>query len=216
MRERMTRWRDWLWANGPRLINGYLFVNIVGFIAWQCYSIARAGRLDCIELSFIAQNLVLAWVVLVRQDHRAIDRNPWHQLVSLVAFFSGLAFMGQPATGNPVALQVSAGLLLAANVLGIISLFNLGTSFGILIACRGIKTGGLYRFVRHPMYATDILLRIGFIVSHPTALTFGLFVLSSGCYVWRAILEERFLVGASPEYAAYLGRVRRRFIPGVW
>jgi protein-S-isoprenylcysteine O-methyltransferase Ste14 len=216
MNPNRVRARAWLLANGQRIVNYYLLANIAGFIAWQCYGSYRSGRLDFIEISFIAQNLVLAWVVLVRHDHIAIDRNPLHQLVALVAFFSGLAFMGQPATGGPTAVAVSQGLLLAANALGIATLFNLGTSFGILIACREIKTGGLYRFVRHPMYGTDILLRIGFVVSHVSLLTLSLFVLSSGCYVWRALLEERFLSGQSADYRGYMQRVRYRFVPGVF
>jgi protein-S-isoprenylcysteine O-methyltransferase Ste14 len=111
---------------------------------------------------------------------------------------------------------VSQALLLIANLLGLVTLFNLGTSFGILIACRQVKTGGLYRYLRHPMYATDILLRIGYLIGHRTLLTVSLFVLSTACYVWRAILEERFLAAQGPAYRAYLARVRYRFIPGVF
>ena len=124
--------------------------------------------------------------------------------------------MGQPATGHPAAILVSQGLLVVSSILGIVTLFNLGTSFGILIACRTVRTGGLYRFVRHPMYAADILLRIGYITSHCTWLTSSLFVLSTACYVWRAILEERFLAQQCEEYRDYMERVRYRFIAGVF
>lgn len=210
--------RGWAWlqANGQRLVDYYLFANVAAFVAWQCFGIFRAGRLDLGEIAFIVPNLVMAWFILVRQRFVAIDRDCWHQAIALVAFFSGIAFMGQPATAGPTAVVVSQALLLTANLLGLVTLFNLGTSFGILIACRQVKTGGLYRYLRHPMYATDILLRIGYLIGHRTLLTASLFVLSTACYVWRAILEERFLAAQGPAYRAYMARVRYRFIPGVF
>ena len=66
------------------------------------------------------------------------------------------------------------------------------------------------------MYGTDILLRVGFLIGHFNSYTAALFALSTGCYVWRALLEERFLAATAPEYAAYLKQVRWRFIPGVF
>lgn len=62
------------------------------------------------------------------------------------------------------------------------------------------------------MYASDILLRIGYILSHLSAFNTAVVVLSSTCYVCRALLEERFL-GKQPEYREYMLKVRYRFIP---
>jgi protein-S-isoprenylcysteine O-methyltransferase Ste14 len=100
-------------------------------------------------------------------------------------------------------------------VLGAVCLLNLGRSFGILIALREVKTGGLYSVVRHPMYGTDILLRIGFLVSHLNWRTAAVFVLSTACYVYRAFLEERFL-SQGAEYREYVRRVPYRFLPRVY
>jgi protein-S-isoprenylcysteine O-methyltransferase Ste14 len=122
--------------------------------------------------------------------------------------------MGQPATGSLVAKQISQVVIFCANVLGVATLLNLGRSFGILIAFRELKSYGLYGRVRHPMYATDILLRIGFLINHFNLFTVLVFIISTGCYVYRAILEERFL-SQQPEYREYMNRVRYRFIPFV-
>jgi protein-S-isoprenylcysteine O-methyltransferase Ste14 len=208
-------WVDWLGRNRERLINYYLFVNIAGFIAWQGYGIAQSSGLNIIELSFLLQNLVLAGVVLLRKDPIAIDNNFWHQAVALIAFFSGLAFMGREPTGGPLAQQLSAAILLSSNILGILSLLNLGKSFGILIACREVRSNGVYSWVRHPMYTSDMLLRIGYVISHFSLFSLTLMVLSSACYIYRAFLEERFLK-RQPEYRAYMERVRYRFIPGLF
>ncbi|MCL1811944.1 MAG: hypothetical protein FWG29_00320 [Treponema sp.] len=201
--------------NAQTLINIYVFVNVLGVILWQIYSLHKQNRLDFIEITFILNNCVLAWVVLIRQKHIAVDKNLFHQCIALIAFFSGIAFTGQPASQHSTAINVSQAVLLAASLLGLITLLQLKDSFGILIACRTIKTGGLYRFVRHPMYVRDILLRVGYLISHCTALTAGLVVLSAACYVYRALLEEKFLCEQSGEYMQYKKTVRYRFIPGI-
>jgi protein-S-isoprenylcysteine O-methyltransferase Ste14 len=205
---------SWLANHRERLINYYLFINIAGFIVWQAYGIAQSSGLNIIEVSFLLQNLVLAGVVLLRKDPIAIDNNYWHQTVALIAFFSGLAFMGREPTGGPLEQQLSTAVLLTSNLLGILSLLHLGKSFGILIACREVRTGGVYSLMRHPMYASDMLLRVGYVISHFSFFTVTLMILSSGCYIYRAILEERFLA-EQPEYRDYMGRVRYRFIPGL-
>jgi protein-S-isoprenylcysteine O-methyltransferase Ste14 len=65
------------------------------------------------------------------------------------------------------------------------------------------------------MYATDILLRMGFLINHFNLLTLILFITSAVCYVYRAILEEQFLMH-QPEYREYMHRVKYRFIPFVF
>jgi protein-S-isoprenylcysteine O-methyltransferase Ste14 len=75
---------------------------------------------------------------------------------------------------------------------------------------------GPYGIVRHPMYASALLLFAGL----PLLLGSGLGLWTSGFFIagigWRAVREERVLAGALSGYADYLERVRYRFIPGVW
>ena len=210
-----SRWSLWLGKHRARLVNLYLFFNIVGYVAWQTVGPNAKGPLGFTEISFIAQNLVLAGVILLRRDHFALDTHLGHQAVALGAFFSGITFIGQVETGDSSAHFISAIVTIISNLLGAATLCNLGKSFGILIACRGVKASGLYRVVRHPMYLSDILLRVGYTVSHLTPLTVSLSILSAGLYVYRAILEERFL-SLQPDYREYMDTVRYRFIPGVF
>lgn len=205
----------WLLANRAWLVNLYLFANIAGFTAWRAAPSILTGQFSLIEAVFVAQNLVLAGVVLIRRDHQAIDAHPGHQFVALAAFFSGALFVGQPSSGNAALHDLSETVVLGANLLGIATLLNLGKSFGILIACRGVQTGGLYRLIRHPMYLSDILLRAGFSISHYNAATLALVLLSVGLYVWRALLEERFLA-SQPGYRTYMEKVRYRLLPGIF
>ena len=197
------------------ILNIYLSLNFAGWGLWQTYQYYLKGTLGYVEISFTVQSLVVAVIFLIRKPHQMVHTNLLHQAVAMIAFCSGAAFMGQPVTGNPLAKHISQVVILCANVLGVAALLNLGRSFGILIAFRGLKSRGLYRTVRHPMYATDILLRIGFLISHTNLFTVVVFIASTGCYVYRALLEEWFLI-QRPEYREYMQRVKYRFIPFVF
>ncbi|RCK81130.1 MAG: putative protein-S-isoprenylcysteine methyltransferase [Candidatus Ozemobacter sibiricus] len=169
---------------------------------------------DFVEVAFFLHNLVFLGVILFRQDHRAIETRAGPQLVALFAFFSGMWFVQTPAT-SPALLLASDLVTLVALVFGMGCLVNLGRSFGILIAARTIKTTGLYGMIRHPMYLSDIVWRIAYLLKNPCPRNLVLFVISSLCYVARAIMEENFL-SQFPEYREYKERVRYRFVPGVF
>lgn len=44
----------------------------------------------------------------------------------------------------------------------------LGLSFGVVAANRGVKIGGPYSFIRHPMYAGYTLSHIGLLLAMPS------------------------------------------------
>lgn len=172
------------------------------------------SRMALADWSFAGQTMLMITLVLLRVKHAAVNRNPWHQCVALFAFCSGILFIGEKTVTAGPGLVASTIIIFSANVLAVASLLHLGRSFGILIALRRVKTGGVYSVIRHPMYASDILLRIGFVISHPSLFTAGLFVSSVAAYGYRAILEERFLE-QDVEYRQYKAQVRYRFIPGL-
>ena len=120
---------------------------------------------------------------------------------------SALAPVPLAVLGN--AIQLVGGLLVLAATL------RLGRSFGIVAANRGIQTGGLYRVVRHPIYAAYVLAFGGFVLAHPT-LSNG--VILAGwliVQVLRVRAEERLLM-QDTGYATYAAQVRYRLIPGCW
>jgi protein-S-isoprenylcysteine O-methyltransferase Ste14 len=200
-----------------KLINVLLCVDFIGFGVFQFYkAVVLTGRWSFVEASFIIQSVLLAIIILIRKPFQDFNGKWFEQMIALIAFFSGgLLFRDQPVTGGIAALRVSQILMICANVLGVVTVLNLGRSFGILIAFRELKSNGLYRMIRHPMYFTDILLRFGFVVSHANLLSIVVLLVSSSCYVYRALLEERFL-SRQPEYREYMQTVKYRFIPFVF
>ena len=79
-----------------------------------------------------------------------------------------------------------------------------------------VVSTGLYAWVRHPMYATLLLMLLGM----PVALGswWGVLVVIAivPALIWRLTDEERFLVSHLPDYSEYQRRVRYRLLPRVW
>ncbi len=207
--------KPFLKKHGQLLINIYVFLCLGGWAVWHTRAAWSRNEFGWVEAGFTLQNMVMLTLILIRRKHRMIESRWLSQTVAILAFYSGLAFMGQAPTGGQTIRIISLIITVAANILGIMCLLNLGRSFGILIAVRKVKTRGLYSFVRHPMYGTDILLRIGFMISHCNWFTLTVFSASIACYLYRAVLEERFLK-QEEEYALYMQKVRFRFIPGIF
>jgi protein-S-isoprenylcysteine O-methyltransferase Ste14 len=79
-----------------------------------------------------------------------------------------------------------------------------------------LASSGLYRLVRHPMYAANLILMVGI----PLALGsyWGLLLLIPGLLVlvFRILDEEKLLTQDLAGYREYAQRVRYRLMPCVW
>jgi len=80
---------------------------------------------------------------------------------------------------------------------------------------RVISTG-LYAWVRHPMYATSLLMLLGIPVALGSWWGVLIVVAIVPTLIWRLTDEERFLVRHLPDYSTYQRRVRYRLLPRVW
>ncbi|WP_118181672.1 methyltransferase family protein [Paraburkholderia phosphatilytica] len=75
---------------------------------------------------------------------------------------------------------------------------------------------GPYAVVRHPMYAGAILYLAGMPLLLGSWLGLACVPLLVAGIGWRAVLEERILAAQLDGYAAYMRKVRYRFVPYVW
>jgi protein-S-isoprenylcysteine O-methyltransferase Ste14 len=92
---------------------------------------------------------------------------------------------------------------------------SLGRSFGLMPANRGIVCSGLYRALRHPIYAGYLLSHLAFLGAHASAWNITLLAISDLALLVRAVVEEQTLA-LDPQYVAYQQRVRWRVFPGVF
>jgi protein-S-isoprenylcysteine O-methyltransferase Ste14 len=106
------------------------------------------------------------------------------------------------------AIQLAGVVMLAG------SLLSLRRSFALVPGNRGVRDGGLYRIVRHPMYLSELTVLLGVVIANPTTANVIIWVCECGLQFARTLAEEDFL-SADPLYRAYRERVRYRLIPGL-
>lgn len=165
-----------------------------------------------LSLIFALQNLA---VLLLLLGHR-----PAQAGVAAWSLDSILAWAG---TLLPLALQagVASASTLAAPILvfgagmSVVAILSLGRSMGMEPANRGLKTTWMYRLVRHPIYATYLLVVAGFLMAFPVPVNLGLAAVWVTIQLLRIVREER-LLARDPAYRDYQIRVPYRLIPLVW
>jgi protein-S-isoprenylcysteine O-methyltransferase Ste14 len=102
-----------------------------------------------------------------------------------------------------------------AILIGIGALLSLGRSFGIVPAVRKVRTGGLYRIIRHPMFVSDMLFKIPLVLKYLTLYNLIVLAISVALYILRASYEEEILI-KTDEYRQYVHNVKYRFIPYLY
>lgn len=112
-------------------------------------------------------------------------------------------------SGSPVAniAPVYIGLMITGTLIIILSLLTLRSSFSIMAEVREMKTGGLYRWSRHPMYLGSIVATLGTMLARFSILNLFIFLVFCGLQVYRSILEERKIIAVFPNYLDYARKV---------
>lgn len=208
-------------VSAPRLIRAdlldatekYLFAAVFFFFAWRMIeAFAQTGSWVSL-LYFFDQLAVLAFILLRRPPKElSLRLNDW------IAGLAGtmLAVMIVPPSGQALA---PAGMILALLGLGFLvhvaAKFALRRSFGVVAANRGVKVGGPYRLVRHPMYLGYILSQAGILLAGPTLTNVLVITACWGLYIWRITAEERVL-SRDPAYQELCATTRWRLIPGIY
>lgn len=79
-----------------------------------------------------------------------------------------------------------------------------------------LVTTGLYGVVRHPMYATSIVMMVGMPLALGSYWALLIVIPSLALLVIRTVDEENLLRRELPGYRDYMARVRYRLIPLAW
>jgi len=162
---------------------------------------------------FVAMEAIVVVLALVR---RPADRTSW----SPYAWATTLGGMAAPFFMRPVAaahdIWVGQALQVFGATVGLLGTLSLNRSFGLLPAHRGaIRSTGMYRWVRHPLYASYAVLQLGYLVNNPSLRNATFYGTAVVFQVLRLLNEERFLA-QYPEYERYCSRTRWRLFPYVF
>ena len=189
-----------------------LFFDLVVGIGWMIYAaifLHRAyGSGKVIDLGLLLFFTLLAVMFLIRSPAQRLGA-PWETLLALVGTFLP-AIVPRPGPGGLPWLGEGIQIISLAGMVA--ALISLGRSFAIAPADRGLRTTGLYRWVRHPLYAAEIFFYIGYLVANPSWRNLIAVIVSTVIQIVRITREEQILAG----YTSYALRVRWRLVPFVW
>lgn len=76
-------------------------------------------------------------------------------------------------------------------------------------------TGGMYHFIRHPMYVSVLLLALAWVLNRVDAVTISVWVVLLIDLLIKLSFEEKELSRKFPEYQEYM-RTSKRMIPWVY
>ena len=195
-----------------------VFANLVGAASAAVFAYSflhyylQSHRL--IGIVFFAQQMLVALAYLIRRPARLVTRRLDDWLLAFAGTFAGVLF--RPDGAHPdwgirtgIALQLVGVAVVATCIL------TLGRSFGFAAADRGVVARGAYTVVRHPMYASYLLLESGYLLQSLSLRNAAVLLFGTVCNGGRALAEERLLAN-NRDYLVYRRRVHRRIIPGVW
>ena len=162
-------------------------------------------------LGMVIVNALFVCLYVTRSDARSVSTSASAWSLSFAGTM--LPLLMRPSSGGLTTVGNAVQLVGLAII--ILALLSLRRSFGIVPANRGIRQNGLYRFVRHPLYAGEILFISGFVLLNPSAWNIAIWALDCVLQICRARAEEG-LLNADPAYRRYCQRTRYRLLPLVF
>ncbi|MDO9487314.1 MAG: isoprenylcysteine carboxylmethyltransferase family protein [Sphingomonadaceae bacterium] len=184
------------------------------FYLWFCYrfiTAIAAGATDPRVYAVLVVDGIVLVFMLARRPTADISLRPMDWVWALTATLAPLLLVPVP----PLAPNLGLALVFAGMAFSLSAKLILRRSFGIVAANRGVKMGGPYRLVRHPMYAGYVIGHIGTLLLLPHMWNWTLFLFSWTAMAMRIRAEERLLT-ADADYQDYVKRVRYRLVPGLF
>lgn len=190
-----------------------VIVSLFTLLALRIGADVRAtGRVT--GLLLLASESLVVVLTVFRRSAGQVDRSTRARLLTT------LSMIGPPLVKPALLAPLLPGAAtVAISAVGLLVVcagkISIGRSFGLLPANRGIVSSGIYRLLRHPIYAGYLVSHAAFLAANPTAWNAVALVLADAALLRRAVCEEATLA-QDPEYKSYMGRVRWRVAPGVF
>jgi protein-S-isoprenylcysteine O-methyltransferase Ste14 len=198
-----------------RVLDGVERGVVALLFAWFVYNILSDvianGNLVSLVL-LISETAVLIFVLL-RRSTLDITRSKLDWALGFAGTIVPLVVL--PAPGPILSPLLILAVTVAGAALQVTAKFFLRRSFGIVAANRGVKIGGPYRLIRHPMYAGYMLTQLGFLLSNPSSWNLAVYSLAWAAQLGRILVEERLLL-QDQIYRDLATRVPYRLIPRLF
>ncbi len=164
------------------------------------------------SLILIVFELTLVVLLLIRRMPKQVSVSLYDWAIAIMGTTMVVFLRPSPEINDHLVLVTLQLLGMSISLFG---LFSLNRSYGTVPANRGIQTDGLYRFVRHPVYAGYFLSLSSYALQNPTSSNFIVVGAILMFKVLRIFAEEE-LLSKDPDYVAFKQKTRWRIIPYVF
>ena len=164
--------------------------------------------------AFFAEQMWVVAAYLIRRPARLVSGRLGDWILAFGGTFGGVLF--RPIGAHPrLGLDLGLGVQIVGLTICVVSFLALGRSFGFAAADRGLVKRGPYAIVRHPIYASYVLLQLGYVLQSLSVWNALVMLFVTSCNFGRAHAEDR-LLATNACYSEYRSRVRWRLVPGLW
>ena len=177
--------------------------------------ILLAAGVNAQALLLVLSEFLGVLLIVIRRRSASLSSHPFDWALSFSAVSAPLLLTTPAAPSAIIPETLITTLMLMGLLVQISGKLALGRSFGLVPANRGVKTWGLYRVIRHPIYAGYTLTHAGFLLGFPSLPNAALYSAVFAIEVIRLLREEAVLK-RDPAYVEYAARVRYRLLPGVF
>lgn len=193
-----------------RRLDGLERVVVVVLFAFLAYRFAPSVGSHPFNIVYLVAELIVMLMVLFRRSTDQISVAPRDWAIGFAGTFASMMMVPE----QPVAALsgIAQAVLTTGLIVSVAAKLQLGRSFGLIAANRGLKTTGVYGLVRHPMYLGYFFVQAGALMLNFSVWNVVVLLVWAGMQILRMNAEERVL-GGDPVYAAHMERVRYRLIP---
>tara|TARA_B100001989_G_scaffold253111_1_gene238138 strand:- start:1677 stop:2318 length:642 start_codon:yes stop_codon:yes gene_type:complete len=163
-------------------------------------------------LLYLIYELMFLFMVVIRNLPKRVSASYYDWVIAIVG--TVLPVLMRP-TDIPNEHMLLLGMQFAGCVITFIGLMTLSRSFGLVPANRGVRTSGLYQYIRHPLYSGYFLSIGSFMLQNFSLWNLAIFLGFAAFEIARIFAEEKLLM-QDPKYQAYAEKTKWRLYPYVW
>ena len=189
-------------------VERFVLIGLLGLLAYRLVPDVASNP---VNLLYLVSETIVIIMVTFRRTANEISRRSADWAIG----FAGTLLPLIVVRSDGAVLADGSMLLLLGFGVAISAKLSLRRSFGVVAANRGVRTGGLYGLVRHPMYLGYFLAHLGFFLTNPVLWNGVVYTVWTACQLYRVRAEERVLSGDTA-YVAFARRVRYRLVPFIY
>lgn len=159
----------------------------------------------------IAVSEMLSVVFILIRKPGQIDVRAYPVIVAFLG--TSLPLLARTGGAHLAPPAVVAVLMFAGLIVTISAKIALNRSFGLIAANRGVKRGGPYRLVRHPMYLGYFVTQVGMLLDSFSLTLAAIYAVAWTMQILRISEEEKILM-QDDVYREFAVQVPRRLFPG--